>query len=446
MEPFAYDTPWLLIAALFVVPAVFVALCRQALRRYSRKLLLERVPSERHEKLEEELSRRDEYQNTLEHLEFLLCLGLAVCLAAGRIFSLDQSTAEQFKDFPGQCLLLVVAGLEVLVVIVLLCGLLPSLIAGGWAEGWLLRVLPAIQWQHKTFGFIQRPLQRAIGAGVLLLAGRREPTSQDIAEEEILTAMDEGEREGLLESTDVDMIESIISFGDVKVSEVMTPRTEMVCLDLEDTQDANLQRAIECGHSRIPVCRRSKDNIVGLLYVKDLLPRLYRKQEFTLESLLRSPYLVGHTKKIEELLQEFKNTRMHIAIVLDEHGGTAGLVTIEDILEEIVGEIADEFETQETAPIERLSEKLVEVDASVHIDDLNDELGIAIPEEESYETLGGFLFANLGRVPKVGHVTELNGVRLEVTAADERRVQRLRVHLQDSKTTSGAEPDVGSDK
>jgi CBS domain containing-hemolysin-like protein len=235
------------------------------------------------------------------------------------------------------------------------------------------------------------------------------------------------------------MIESIISFSDVKVSEVMTPRTEMVCLDLDEPQDVNLQRAIDCGHSRIPVVRQSKDNVVGLLYVKDLLARLYRQEEFTLESVVRKPYLVPHTKKIHELFQEFKSHRMHIAIVLDEHGGTAGLVTIEDIIEEIVGDISDEYEKEEPAPIKRLSSRLVEVDASVHIDDLNEELELEIPEGESYDTMSGFLCCMLGRVPTVGQTLELNGARVEITEADERRVQRLRVHLLEDRTGSGGD-------
>ena len=260
----------------------------------------------------------------------------------------------------------------------------------------------------------------------------------------MLSKAEEGEREGLLESEEIDMIESIISFGDVEVSEVVTPRTEMICLDLDEPLAANLETAIECGLSRIPVYKESKDTIVGILYVKDLLKSFYSKEDIQLEALVRDPYRVSGSKKIDDLLQEFKQHRLHIAIVQDEYGGTHGLVTIEDVIEEIVGEISDEYEQrEELAPIQKLSDGLVTVDAGVHVDDLNEELDLGIPEHENYDTIGGFLFSIMGRIPAVGDTFDVAGVHFEVTSADERRVHRLQLRLSDKG--AGGDGDDGQD-
>src|SRR3989442_397137 len=213
----------------------------------------------------------------------------------------------------------------------------------------------------------------------------------------------------------------------------MTPRTEMVCLDVDDPLDVNIQRAIDCGHSRIPLFSGSKDNILGLLYVKDLLRYWDRKDSIVLKDLLRKPHFVPLTKKIGELFQEFKTQRFHIAIILDEFGGTSGLITIEDIIEEIVGEITDEYEKVDKPPIKRISANVVEVDGTLHIDDLNDQLELAIPEGDNYDTVGGFLFSQMGKIPAAGEVFDFDSVGFEITAADERRIRRLRIRIPEKE-------------
>ena len=178
--------------------------------------------------------------------------------------------------------------------------------------------------------------------------------------------------------------------------------------------------------------------------MKDLLKSFYSKDDIQLEALVRDPYRVPGSKKIDDLLQEFKQHRLHIAIVQDEYGGTHGLVTIEDVIEESVGEISDEYEQrEELAPIQKLSDGLVTVDAGVHVDDLNEELDLGIPENENYDTIGGFLFSNMGRIPAVGDTFDVAGVHFEVTSADARRVHRLQLRLSDKG--AGGDGDDGQD-
>jgi putative hemolysin len=455
-RPGAYDLLWLGAALVALAPGVFVAVCRQALARFSRKTLLEKVPTGRYERIERFLGDKEAYERTLDRLDAAARCVVVACLVVGRLAWLEEQLAAaadagveegdsasraavRLGDTPAGSLALAALVLAIEVCVVSFAGfeLVPAVVGRLWPEAWLARFHGAITGLHRLFAPVRWTLETLAGAIVRSLGGSTQRSSADIVEEEILEKVEEGEREGLLESEETEMIESIISFGDVEVSEVMTPRTEMVCLDLDDPLRANLDRVVECGHSRIPVYREHKDNVTGILYVKDLLKKLYHGEEIVLDALVRKPYCVPRTKKIDELLREFKQHRLQIAIVLDEFGGTDGLVTIEDILEEIVGDISDEYEKVESASIERVSEKVVDVDASVHIDDFNEELSLSIPEHEDYDTIGGFLFATLGRIPAVGDTCEIDGIRFEVTSADERRVHRLRVHLPEGTSAAG---------
>ena len=419
----AFGTVCLFVALGLMVPALFLAICREALRCFSRKALLESVPAQRRDALEDTLSLKDEYESHLETLVFLLVLIIVVSFSVGRLLTAFPEGGTLYVPYVAIAWM----ALEMFLATFVGLYLIPSVVARVWAESWVLRFLTWIVFSYRLAAPWRSFWGRLLAVGSLPFGGK-ERTSADIVEEEILSAVEEGEREGLLKSRDIDMIESIMTYGDVEVSEVMTPRTEMVTLDLSDSIDQNLERVIECGHSRIPVVQKSKDNIVGVLYVKDLQKYWVRKEEIDLVKIVRDPYLVSHHKKIGELLQEFKGHRQHLAIVQDDEGGTAGLITIEDILEEIVGEISDEYESAEP-PIQRLESGVVEVNASVHIHELNDELALSIPEGETYDTVGGYLFENLGKVPAVGDTFEWETIRFEVTEADDRRVRRLRLRL-----------------
>jgi putative hemolysin len=250
----------------------------------------------------------------------------------------------------------------------------------------------------------------------------------DKIEEEILNAVSEGELHGAVDSEEKQMIESVIEMGEQRVAEIMTPRTDIVAVKVEDSKEAVLNVIRKHGHSRIPVYENTIDTILGVLYVKDLL-RHADETTFQLRSLMRKALFIPESKPVRELLREFQKRKLHIAIVLDEYGGTAGLVTIEDILEEVVGELADEYEVAEPEPIRQIDDLTYEVDARVRIDELNERLKIEVPEHADYETIGGFVFSSMGKIPKVGEKCEREAFAMQVIGAEARRVTRVLLTL-----------------
>ena len=304
----------------------------------------------------------------------------------------------------------------------------PYVLGRRFADGLLRRLLIPYAKLIAPLTAASSLLQRAT-ASVFRASSLPEDPREEI-EDEILSAVDEGAREGAFEDSEKRMIEGIIDLRDIDADHIMTPRTEMVSLPLDSTFEDAIERARERGLSRLPVYRETPDDIAGVLYMKDLLPYLGHETTPPIGGLLRTPLFIPQTKGVQELLQEMRAHQMHLAIVLDEYGGTAGLVTIEDILEEIVGEIADEHEGVKPDQVTRLSENAATVEGRTHIDDLNDALDIELPESEEYETVGGLLFTRLGRVPLPGEHWELDGVRFTVLDSDERQVHRVKVTVR----------------
>ena len=247
---------------------------------------------------------------------------------------------------------------------------------------------------------------------------------------EILQVASEGNAEGAVKSEEMEMIESVIEFGERQAGEIMTPRTEIVALPVDADTETIRRTILEAGHSRIPVYDGDIDNIIGILYAKDLLA-MGDKDNVNLRSIMRKPFFIPETKRLDDLLREFKARKMHMAIVLDEYGGTAGLVTVEDVIEEIVGDISDEYDRAESPLIKRIDEKTFEVDGRMYIDDFNDATGLHLPEEQEYETVAGFVFSELGVIPSVGESLIADGAKFTVLAADQRKIIRLRVELID---------------
>ncbi len=278
---------------------------------------------------------------------------------------------------------------------------------------------PLLALQHLFDGLIRRL------AGI---SSTDEEAEADVIEKEILNAVSEGELAGAVHEEDADMIESVIEFRSTQVAEIMTPRTEMVALpDSSNYEDVRAMIMKE-GHSRIPVFGENIDDIKGVLYAKDLL-RLETVEGFDILEVMRKVPFIPESKPVAELLEELREKKVHLAIVLDEYGGTAGLVTIEDILEEIVGEIADEYEPSEPEPIRRIAADTIEVDARVHIDELNEELNVALPEDEDYDTVGGFVFSAMGRIPTRGEEFRYSNIKIQVVDAEERKINRLRIQV-----------------
>jgi CBS domain containing-hemolysin-like protein len=266
------------------------------------------------------------------------------------------------------------------------------------------------------------PIRRLSG-----VADDEPANGEEAAKAEILQAAEEGAAEGAVGADEVEMIESVMEFGETRVGEIMTPRTDIFALPVETPWQEASGQIVAAGHTRVPVYEGDLDNIIGVLYAKDLLQFVARHEQVPLRNIMRKPYFVPETKPLDDLLREFKRRKVHIAVVLDEYGGTAGIATIEDLLEEIVGEIADEYDREQPQEMKRLNEKTVEIDARMHIDDLNDALQLSLPEDEDYDTVAGFIFAQLGYIPQPGEKLDARGARFAVLAADERKITRLRV-------------------
>ncbi|MEN0112134.1 MAG: transporter associated domain-containing protein, partial [Planctomycetota bacterium] len=311
----------------------------------------------------------------------------------------------------------------------------PWAIARVFAEPLLCAAWPLL----RLAGAAVEPLRWAAGvldAVLHRLAGRDPaPIDEQGFNEEIRSIVTEGHREGRLEEEAREMIEGVIELSEDNVAAIMTPRTDMHMLQVDLPWDELVQDVVRMGHTRIPVYGESKDDVAGILYVKDLIAELARPDAAdrqTVRELARKPIFVPEAKKVDDLLQMFQQERTHIALVLDEYGGLAGLVTIEDVLEEIVGEIVDEYDQEEEEEIHDLGEGVCEALGRVRVDELNDALRIELPEDADYDTIGGFVFTELGRVPVAGERVDFApdprdpAVRVTVLAVNKRRIERVR--------------------
>jgi len=259
--------------------------------------------------------------------------------------------------------------------------------------------------------------------------------------EEVLSTIEQHDTEEEIDQTQRDMVEQIIEISDRTAAEIMTPRTDVEGIQADASLMDVRKAVLEFGHSRIPVYEESLDKIEGILYVRDLVRFVGSDEDFNLRKLLREPFMVPESKPLLDLLAEFKQLKVHMAIVLDEYGGTAGLVTIEDILEEIVGEIQDEYEEDEVEPtIVDEEDGVLIIDARVEIPDLEDRLDIELPEDRDYDTVGGLALASLGRIPEVGQWFDIQGHRVTVTEAERTHVLKVRVErLAEQGEPSGEE-------
>lgn len=266
-------------------------------------------------------------------------------------------------------------------------------------------------------------VRRASGAN-----GQAEPEE---IEQEIIAVVEEGEKEGVVDEREREMIKSVLEFNNLQVGEIMTARPEIVALEYTATLQQVKQVVEESGHSRIPVYRESLDQIVGILYARELLRYVgVPPEQFDISKVIRPPYYVPETKPLRDLLQDFRLQKVHMAIVLDEYGGTAGLVTIEDLLEEVVGDISDEHEPIEPAMFKRIDDQTAEVDARIYIDEVNRLMGLDLPEDEGYSTLGGFVSTTLGRIPEPGATFSHDSALFTVLDAEPQKVNRVRIELQ----------------
>ena len=251
---------------------------------------------------------------------------------------------------------------------------------------------------------------------------------QEEKQEEFLEDLEQHRMEGAFDEEEQEMIENVLELSERCADEIMTPRTDLVAVEVSADLPTVLETITRAGHSRIPVYEANVDNIVGLVYAKDLLTEIGKDAgDFSLRGRMREVYFVPESKPLRSLLHEFQNQKLHIAVVLDEYGGTAGIVTLEDILEELVGEITDEYEETPPESIRKIDGNTIEVDARTYVDDLNDDYELDLPEDEDYDTVGGFVFSRLGYIPKAGEHFEYANLEFTIASAEPRRIKRIRI-------------------
>ena len=274
-----------------------------------------------------------------------------------------------------------------------------------------------------VLSWITRAITRALGAEV--------GHEAEMSTAELKLIVERGGEAGILEAEEEQMIHAVIELGGRRVHEVMVPRIDITGLPLDSTYEDAVQTIVDEGHSRIPVYEETVDQVVGILYAKDLLPILRSRvdERPQLRTILRAPVFVPESMSIDDLLHEFQRRKVHMAIVLDENGGTAGLVTIEDLLEEIVGEIQDEYDIDEEPMVTQISETEARIDGRVSVDDLNEifDIQVELEDAEEYDTVGGLIYHRIGGIPKPGDRIEVDGLSFTVETTDGRRVGKVLV-------------------
>lgn len=305
----------------------------------------------------------------------------------------------------------------------------PKAFAASNAEKWALRVAP-------TFLALQRALWPIVRGYELLTQamfrsmGARGQRAQNLlrSEEEIKTIIALGAEEGVLEEKEENMLHSVIEFSQTQAREIMVPRIDMVAVPGDAHLDHIKAFALDSGFSRVPVYQGTVDNVIGILYVKDLLLHYVEKKpgNVPVRELMREAFFVPESKKLDDLLSDMREKRVHVAIVIDEFGGTAGMLTLEDVIEEIVGDIFDEYDLR-TDPVRKLDPVTAVVDARTHVADVNAALDLEIPEGDGYDTVAGYTYAQLGRLAKEGEVVHGPGFDMVVEKVTNRRVLRVRV-------------------
>jgi putative hemolysin len=332
---------------------------------------------------------------------------------------MDASTADGLS--------LVVITVVLALFTIVFAELVPKTLALAHPERFALTLAPPVDVLGRILAPLVALLPR-ITRAVTGLLGVEINTEAQITAEELRLIVERGGEQGILEAEEEQMINAVIELGGRRIHEVMVPRIAIVALPASSTFDDTVDRIIEEGHSRVPVYESSVDEVIGILYAKDLLPFLKSTAagEPDLRGLLRAPVFVPESMSIDDLLHEFQRRKVHIAIVLDEYGGTAGLVTIEDLLEEIVGEIQDEYDEEEPL-VEQLDDNRARVDGRASVEDLLDIWDIKVPleDEDEYDTVGGLVYHRIGGVPKPGDEIRVDGLRLTVETTDGRRVGKV---------------------
>lgn len=407
---------WVVVAA--AILSGFFALNHFSLRSFSRSKLEEAFEGAKGQR---RLKFLDHHLKGLQ-LTLLLCNAVAqLALIVGMIRLLD--TGYEW----GQIAWAVLSAVAIIAVMGIA---IPHAWADCAAERILVVTLPVLM----VLRYLLYPataIMWAFDLPIRRLSGQIEAEGEDAeaeeAKQEILQAAADGAAEGAVDADEVEMIESVMEFGDTDAAAIMTPRTDIFALASEISWTDAAAAIYAAGHTRVPIYEENLDNITGIVYAKDLLQHVGGSQPVSLREICRKPFFVPETKPLDDLLREFKARKVHLAVVLDEYGGTAGLVSIEDVLEEIVGEISDEYDETTVEQVKRINETTAEVDGRLRVDELNDLLELQLPEDEDYDTVAGYVVSQFGYIPTAGETLSAAGAEFKIVESDERKISRLRV-------------------
>jgi CBS domain containing-hemolysin-like protein len=360
---------------------------------------------------------------------FIAAMQLGVTLTSLGIGALGEATLSRILDrWTATIVAIVVAYLILTFFEVVLGELVPKGVALGHSEGTALWVSGPVRAFFVLFNPVIWVLQRAT-EGVLSLLGLEAPGAErePLSEAELRMLLSRSSQEGEIEHEEQQMIDKVFVFGDKDVADVMVPRPEVVAVSISLPPEQALASVLESPYTRYPVYRETLDDVVGVLHVRDLFSAMHDRglASVRLEELLRQAYIVPETKDLAALLQEFRRTNNHFAVVVDEYGGMVGIATLEDLIEEIVGEIEDEFDIAEVQ-IEQVDDDTYRLDGMFPIDDFNERFGTELPDED-FHTVGGFVFGQLGRAPEPGDDIAWNGMHFDVLEVEGSRIERMAV-------------------
>jgi putative hemolysin len=422
----------LILFLLFTASRMFFEMARSALVHLHRPKLNEMVESGNHSAIAvRALAENATRLEATAQVGTTLSMAFAAGIAAFNFVPWLQRALVSWGLDATSPMMLIIAYLAVMLsasfVLFVFGRLLPEGIAIQHAETVALASVRPMQ----VFSWLFAPLAKiAVGitnAIALLFGVRPRSNTSMFTQEEIRTMVDASEEEGQIEEEEKAMIYSVLDLSDTIAREVMVPRIDMIALDSDSSLEQALDLCITSAHSRIPVYRKTVDDIIGVLYAKDLLRAMREKRAVPihLEQILRAAYFVPESKKVSELLQELQKRRVHLCIAVDEFGGTAGIVTIEDILEEIVGDIQDEFDIEEPEHVALPEQSGYLLDGGMSLDDVNELLGTEMQTDLS-DTLGGFIYDQLGEVPEVGAKVAVGEITFEVTQVSDRRIIKVK--------------------
>jgi len=318
------------------------------------------------------------------------------------------------------------AFLATALVLLIIAEIAPKTLAARYADRLVLIVAGPISALMRIFTPLIRVLSLVATALVRPFGGHITPRAPLVTQEQLRFLVQVGEEEGVIEQEEREMIHSVFEFGDTVVREVMRPRVDISAVPADATLNRALALMTERGHSRLPVYEGTIDHVLGVVYMRDLIPALrHGRLDQPVSELKRPPFFVPESKKVDELFKEMQQKKVSMAIVLDEYGGTAGLVTVEDLLEEIVGEIQDEYDLEEK-PIQLVDDRTAVVNARIHLDEVSELLGVRLPQDE-VDTVAGLVYSLFGRVPAPGERIELPGIELRVEKTLGQRITRVRI-------------------